>query len=102
MFVVTGNRLLDGIVVFMAPAMRWDEDFQQSRLYEIESDAQNALEAVRNQGVIDLAVIPVSKSEDDRLVANHLRERIRAEGPTIEPFAGLSLSKDFSSTQSAG
>lgn len=96
MFVVTGNRLLDGIVVFLAPAMRWDENLQQARCYEEQAEAEAALEGQRNQGVIDLAVIGVSRAKEDApLVADRLRERIRADGPTIEPFEGLSLSKTF-------
>ncbi|SNZ07830.1 DUF2849 domain-containing protein [Cohaesibacter gelatinilyticus] len=96
MFVVTGNRLLDGIVVFLAPAVRWDEDLQQARCYEVESDAEAALEEIRNQGVIDLAVISVSRASDDEpLIADRLRERIRADGPTIDPFEGLHLSRKF-------
>lgn len=96
MFVVTGNRLLDGIVVFLAPAMRWDEDLQQARCYELEADADAALEKIRNQGVIDLAVISVSRVGDDApLVADRLRERIRAEGPTVAPFEGMDFSKKF-------
>ncbi len=93
MLVVTGNRLLDGVVVFLAPAKRWVEDLQQARRFDESEQAEQALDGERHGAVVDLAVIDVSLNESGELVPDKLRERIRAEGPTIEPFDGLDLSR---------
>lgn len=95
MFVVTGNRLLDGIVVFLAAAHHWVEDLQGARLYETADEAQAALQA-QSDVIVSLDVIPVLKDEDGKIVAERLRERIRAEGPTIQPFDSISFERPHS------
>ncbi len=95
MFVVTGNRLLDGIVVYLAAAHHWVEDLQRARLYETADEAQVAL-GEQSDVVVSLDVIPVIKNDDGGIAAERLRERIRADGPTIQPFDTIPLERQFS------
>ena len=94
MFVVTGNRLLDGIVVYLAAAHRWVEDLQTARLYETKEDADAAL-LEQSDVIVSLDVIPVILDDEGNVQADRLRERIRAEGPTINPFETISLERSF-------
>lgn len=99
MLVITGNRLLDGVVVFLAPANLWVEDLQQARCFEGGDQAEQVLDGERHGAVVDLAIIDVSRNEAGLLVPDKLRERIRAEGPTIEPFDGLDLRRKTTLSQ---
>ncbi|PLW77551.1 DUF2849 domain-containing protein [Cohaesibacter celericrescens] len=94
MFVVTGNRLLDGIVVYLASGHAWVEDLKLSHCFESQEEAQAALD-VQIDMVVSLEVIPVAKDDLGDVVASGLRERIRAEGPTINPFASIDLVRRF-------
>lgn len=96
MFVVTGNRLLDGVVVFLAPAKRWDGDLQQARCFADKAEAVAALEDEEiHASVVSLDVVAVTQSDDGVVVADRLREKIRADGPTIQPFTGMDFGKRF-------
>ena len=95
MFVVTGNRLLDGIVVYLAAAHHWVEDLQRARLYDTSYEAQAAL-GEQSDMVVSLDVIPVCKDDNGRIAAERLREQIRADGPTIQPFDSIPLERQFS------
>jgi len=95
MFVVTGNRLLDGIVVYLAAAHHWVEDLQGARLYDTSNEAQAVLDE-QSDMIVSLDVIPVSKQDNGRIVADRLRERIRSDGPTIQPFDAIPLERQIS------
>nr|WP_319389326.1 DUF2849 domain-containing protein [uncultured Cohaesibacter sp.] len=94
MFVITGNRLLDGGVVFLAPALAWVEDIQLARRYESD---KNAREIVASLGevVVSLDIIPVACDGEGVVQPLRLRERIRVGGPTVNPFAGIHLERSF-------
>ena len=94
MFVVTGNRLLDGIVVYLASAHAWVEDIRNARCYETEAEAQAALDA-QSDAIVSLEAIPVIKDDEGVISASRLREKIRAEGPTINPFEEIDLKRSF-------
>lgn len=94
MFVVTGNRLLDGIVVYLAAAHRWVEDLQTARLYETKEEAEAALQE-QSDVIVSLDVIPVALDAGGNVQADRLRERIRSDGPTINPFETTRLERSF-------
>nr|WP_321460453.1 DUF2849 domain-containing protein [uncultured Cohaesibacter sp.] len=94
MFVITGNRLLDGGVVFLAPALAWVEDIQQARRYQSDQSAREIAEGLGDV-VVNLDVIPVACNDEGLVQPLRLRERIRVGGPTINPFAGIQLERSF-------
>ncbi len=94
MFVVTGNRLLDGIVVYLADGGLWVEDIQQAAVLETKEAADASLPGA-GEDIVSLDVIPVERDEQAGLRPARLRERIRAAGPTINPFASIDLSRRF-------
>nr|WP_319484900.1 DUF2849 domain-containing protein [uncultured Cohaesibacter sp.] len=94
MFVITGNRLLDGGVVFLAPALAWVEDIQRARRYESDKSARDIV-ADLGEVVVSLDVIPVACDDEGVVQPLRLRERIRVGGPTVNPFADIHLERTF-------
>jgi hypothetical protein len=79
--VITANRLIDGIVVYLAPDGSWTEDIAHARFAETE-DETKALEEIGNRAVKDRVVVamypmPV-EVKDGAVDALSVRERIRA------------------------
>ncbi len=79
--VVTANRLLDGIVVYLAADGSWTEDIAHARLAKTEEETK-ALEAEAAQAVKErkvVAVYPMDVAIDsDGVHTLSVRERIRA------------------------
>jgi Protein of unknown function (DUF2849) len=79
--VVTANRLVDGIVVYLAPDGGWTEELARARLADTEEETKalesDAAKAVANRAVV--AVYPMEVAVHDGVpVALSVRERIRA------------------------
>ena len=79
--VVTANRLLDGIVVYLAPDGSWTEQLAHARLAKTEEETKaleaEAAKAVKGRKVV--AVYPMEVADrNGELVALSVRERIRA------------------------
>jgi hypothetical protein len=79
--VVTANRLLDGIVVYLAPDGGWVEDLVHARLANTEDEIKTleseAAKAVAERKVV--AVYPMDVALHDGVpVALSVREKIRA------------------------
>ena len=83
--VVTANRLVDGIVVYLAPDGGWVEDIAHARFAATE-DETSALEAEANKAVkarIVVAMYPMPvEIKDGAVDALSVRERIRASHRT--------------------
>ena len=84
--VITGNRLGDGAVVWRDPAGEWATDFAAAAIYATADQQAEGLEDARLDeargriiGVYEADV----ESRDGRIVPVRLRERIRADGPTV-------------------
>jgi hypothetical protein len=79
--VVTANRLLDGIVVYLASDGSWTEQLSRARLAKTGEETK-ALEAEAAKAVKDRKVVAVYPMEvagrSGELVALSVRERIRA------------------------
>jgi hypothetical protein len=83
---VTANRLRDGIVVFMTRAGDWSEEIDQAVL-ALEPVAAAALETRAREDekktVVTGPYLVDAERLDGRVRAAHIRERMRALGPTV-------------------
>jgi len=83
--VVTANRLVDGIVVYLAPDGSWVEDLARARLAGTEEETK-ALESEAAKAVAERRVVAIYPMEvtlhDGVPVALSVRERIRASHRT--------------------
>lgn len=87
--VLTANRLADGISVWLDASGNWVESLQDAFVAR-HAEAVAALEATGKRSfdenkVVDVNVIDVEEV-DGTLQPLRMRERIRAEGPSI-PYA---------------
>ena len=85
-FVITGNRLRDGAVVWRGAAGDWSRDIADASIHATEGQLAASLDAARLEeasgriiGVYEVEIEP----RDSRILPARLRERIRADGPTI-------------------
>jgi hypothetical protein len=88
--VATANRLSDGAVVFLTKAATWSEHIDES-VVALEPQAAAALgehgkAAEAANHVTGSYVIDVER-RGGRVLPLHIRERIRALGPTVGDFA---------------
>jgi hypothetical protein len=89
--IATANRLRDGVAVFLTPSGQWSEAIDEAALAQ-EPLAAAALEArakddERRTLVIGSYLIDAER-RDGRVRAAHIRERLRALGPTVRPDLG--------------
>ncbi|MBO0345777.1 DUF2849 domain-containing protein [Roseibium limicola] len=91
MKVITGNRLLDGEVVWMGENGSWVELLSLAKILHEKNDVADAMalakKSLDEQVMVDAYEIDV-KEEDGRVVPVRLRELIRAAGPTTHPHLG--------------
>ncbi|RYG96527.1 MAG: DUF2849 domain-containing protein [Alphaproteobacteria bacterium] len=85
--VLTANRLTDGIAVWYDRDGKWNEWIGQSVVANTQEEAAD-LEAIGKKAFADNVVLDVNLVEVEEIEGQirplRLRERIRAEGPTIE------------------
>jgi hypothetical protein len=83
---VTANRLRDGIAVFLTHSGAWSETIDDAVLAQ-EPQAAAALEARARQDEIATLITGPYLVDAERLGgrvrAGHIRERLRALGPTV-------------------
>ncbi|MEB2843631.1 DUF2849 domain-containing protein [Rhizobiales bacterium RZME27] len=92
--VLTANRLSDGIAVWLDATGRWTERLQDA-LVARHAEAVASLEAIGKRDfadnrVVDVAVVDVQEI-NGQLWPVRLRERIRAQGPTMKYAAGFGI-----------
>ena len=84
--IITANRLIDGRVVFWTDKRTWDADVNTAEVFADPAAAEGALALaqadVAARKIVDPYPIAVA-AEAGRITPSLLRERIRAEGPTI-------------------
>jgi Protein of unknown function (DUF2849) len=90
--VLTANRLIDGIAVWYSTEDTWSLSIQDARVVTGKDDIA-ALEAIGKKAfdanlVVDAAMVDVARVEG-RIQPLRMRERIRAEGPTIDYAPGF-------------
>jgi len=85
---VTGNRLTDGAVVYLADSDQWAADLSQAARFE-DADAEPVLAAARLRvtEIADAYLIDVDEAATPAGRAA-LRETIRAKGPTVRADLG--------------
>jgi sulfite reductase (NADPH) hemoprotein beta-component len=84
--VVSANRLTDGAVVFLGPQDRWVELLPEAEIFDGEAAIAAALERAKaaeaGNLVLDCDAFEVTGS-GPTIAAAHLRDAIRAAGPTV-------------------
>lgn len=85
--ILTANRLTDGISVWYDVDGQWNESIARARIARTAEEVAS-LEAIGKQAfaanlVLDVNLIDVEEAEGV-IRPLRLRERIRAEGPTID------------------
>ena len=95
--VLTANRLSDGLSVWLDANGRWTEDLQHALVARHEA-AIASLDEIGKRDfsankVVDVNVIDVEEKADGRIWPSRLRERIRAEGPTIAYASGYPFAR---------
>lgn len=87
MKVVTGNRLADGAVVYLAPDGAWAERLSDARLIE-DGEAEAVAEEAKKR-VTEIASAYLIEAEAGRAVGREaIRETIRSAGPTVRKDLG--------------
>ena len=89
--VLTANRLSDGVSVWLDASGNWNEQLQDAFVAR-HKEAVDALEATGRQAFADNKVVDVNVVDVEDLGGVlrplRMRERIRAEGPSIAYAAG--------------
>jgi uncharacterized protein DUF2849 len=84
--VLTANRLADGEVVFLTRAGDWSLSVDEAALAQ-EPDAIKALEARGREAeaanIVTGSYLFEAERREGRVLALHIRERIRTLGPTV-------------------
>jgi hypothetical protein len=83
---ITANRLSDGLVVFLDDSGGWSLSIAEARLVSdgADLDAANGYAKSQHDARIVVEPYPIDvEIVDGRPVPVRLRERIRAEGPTV-------------------
>ena len=83
---VTANRLRDGIAVFLTRGGEWSETIDEAVL-ALEPQAAAALETRAREDekktIVTGSYLVDAERRDGRVRATHIRERMRALGPTV-------------------
>jgi hypothetical protein len=89
--IVTANRLVDGVVLFMDEAGAWSEDFAAAAVYPDATTLAAALARGADAVAACLLVEPYGIEVEQRnghYAPKALREAIRASGPTVRRDLG--------------
>lgn len=91
--VVSANRLVDGVVVFLDEAGQWTDRLQAAAVARDAETADRLLAQGRAEGfgVIEPFLVAVTQEEDGTIEPVSLREKIRASGLTFEAIAADAL-----------
>lgn len=105
--IISANRLIDGLIVFLGPRGDWSGDFASAALFDSKESAAagmaQAQAAFEANLVVELTAIDTIIENGKRRAA-HLRDAIRIKGPTIIPFTDTVATPDTQTTraQTAG
>jgi hypothetical protein len=96
LLVLTANRLSDGIAVWYDGDGKWNEQFATSQVARSAEDIAR-LEAIGKKAYADNVVLDVNLIDVEEVAGSirplRLRERIRAEGPSIDYLPASDNSK---------
>jgi hypothetical protein len=89
--ILSANGLLDGAVVYRT-ARGWSPRLAEAEVARdadaLERHEAALAEAARGNEVVGPELVPVALDGAGRIVPSHVRERIRALGPTVRPDLG--------------
>ena len=89
--IMTANHLIEGGVVYLTADNEWSGNIADARVAhdeaELEAITEEGQSALKNCKIVDPHTVPVT-IEGDFAVPTHVKERIRAKGPTIHPHFG--------------
>lgn len=89
--ILTANDLVDGDVVYLTATNSWSGNISDAVIAhdEVELDGLTVLgkDALDHCKIVDPHTVPVDVN-DDQIVPKHIKERIRAKGPTTHPQFG--------------
>jgi len=89
--IVTANRLRDGIAVFLTRAATWSEAIDEAAL-ALEPAAAAAMEErareAEKANIVTGFYLIDAERRGASIRASHIRERMRALGPTVRPDLG--------------
>ena len=86
--IFTGNRVADGIVVFLAADGSWTESLDRSLVVDGDEELAHAAETAEAAAEAAVAVDPYAievREENGAIRPLRYRERIRAYGPPVHP-----------------
>ena len=86
-WLVSGNDLLLGDVVYRTPNNGWSRSLQHARRFPDKASAQTMLGQIEriSSDVIGVYVLVAHHHAYGRLTLPHLRDRFRDQGPTHRP-----------------
>lgn len=83
---ISANRLVDGIVVYWTKDSAWSETIVEARAFEGDASFESAFARAKGDEkaniVVDVVSVDVVLS-DGEARPTHIREAIRATGPTV-------------------
>lgn len=89
--ILTANQLVEGDVVYLTSALGWSGDITEAKVATNENELQelNQLgeKALKDCLVVDPHAVPV-EMQGDIARPKHIKERIRAKGPSVHPHLG--------------
>ncbi len=83
---IIANRLIDGLVVFLAPGGQWETAIAAGTVIDEDAEAQRLLEVAKQDQARCLVIDPILiqvQVENGNVRPTEIREVIRAFGPTI-------------------
>jgi hypothetical protein len=81
-YVITANDFYDGEVVFWSGTDQWEDLLVNAYAFDDLRDAEGIITGLRPDQVVGAYAIPVTRNDLGKLTPTHLREFIRAAGPT--------------------
>lgn len=96
MEILTGNELLSGATVYLAPSGDWVEGLQQARLFAADETAARDEAIARTKATLRILSLEVERVAvvDGKIVPERLRERIRSLGSTAPILDRQHLDED--------
>ena len=81
-YVITANDLFDGEVVFWASPTLWQRQLAQAHAFTDKAAAEAELAKTRANEVVGAYIIDIDYASPDTIRPTHIREEIRALGPS--------------------
>lgn len=97
MQVLTANRLVDGIVVYLTAKGGWSERFAEGHAVDDETGAEALMRRAERSVAACQVVAPYLievAPVNDTLAPSSARERIRAFGPSVSAGTGAALERE--------